>query len=488
MIQPAALNAPETPRWRWVAVSLLTIPVLLAVVFAVRRHSNAHRRELDAATDADAELNAASAEARRLDGPWRAEEIDSQREAVPDVENSANVLRLVANKAPLRWPEWEFTPPPIEIEAKLKPGAPPLKPIMPPTPILHQKTFPDLPPPVLLTPPQLEKVRGEMKRAAEAIALARTLADKPRGRIPFAWPKTLSALRYEQPDLGPAPTLLAYHAIAQAQEGNLELALQSCQALLNVGAAIGDTPSYPAQERRAGMQNAAVLNLERALALGSPKASALAAFQQRLESEAELRPMLIAARGERAATDRFCQQMQSGEVPVENFLRGTPMTQRELIHARALLLTRMTQRVEALKLPPEQLDRLLELPRSANSEPPLVHTLFSLKAAETYWPNTLAMLRCAAVGLAVERYRQQFGSWPAALTELTPEFIASVPNDPFDGAKLRYARREEGVCIYSIGRDKRDDGGDFATLRNPKMSDDAGFRLWHPDRRRQPPK
>jgi len=446
------------------------------------------RREQAAAAEAEAELNAARAEAQRLDGPWRAEEIDARREQVPDEENSAPILRVVAAKAPLRWPEWEFIPPPTNAEVRPQQDKRRMN-SAPPPPVLHQKSFSDLPPPALLTAAQREKLEGELKRAADALAVARTLVDKPRGRIPFAWPKTLSALRNDRPDLGPASSLLTYDVILKAQEGNPEEALKSCRALLNVGAAIADTPSYPAQEVRTSIQNSVVLNLERTLALGTPSGPSLAAMQQRLEAEAELRPMLTAARGERAAIDRFCQGMQTGELSVENFIRGTPMTERELMHARAMLLTRLTQRVEIHKLPPEQqLDRLAELPRAADLETPLVHALFTIKAAETYWPEVLASLRCAAAGLAVERYRQKHSRWPDRLAELVPEFLAAVPTDPFDGAPLRLARRDEGVMVYSIGRDKRDDGGSFDALRNPKQSADVGFRLWHPDRRRQAPK
>ncbi len=473
----------ETPRWRWLLGALLLVPVALTVVIAMYRHTDAQRREQAAAAEAEAELNAAKVEAHQLGGPWSAEEIDADRKAMPDDENSAHTLRLVAAKAPLRWPEWEFIPPPTNAEVRPQQDKRRMN-SAPPPPVLHQKSFADLPPPALLTAAQREKLEGELKRAADALAV-----DKPRGHIPFSWPKTLSSLRYDHPDLGPAPTLLAYDAILKAQQGNADEALKSCRALLHVGAAIADTPTYPAQEVRTGIQNAVVLNLERILSLGAPSGPSLAAFQQRLEAEAELRPMLIAARGERAASDRFCQGIQRGELPVETFIRGTPMTERELMHARAVLLTRMTQRVEIHKLPPEQqLDRLAELPRSADLESPLVHALFTIKAVETYWPEVLASLRCAAAGLAVERYRQKHSRWPEKLADLVPEFLAAVPADPFDGAPLRLARREEGVAVYSIGRDKRDDGGRFDTLRNPKLSDDVGFRLWHPDRRRQAPK
>jgi hypothetical protein len=105
------------------------------------------------------------------------------------------------------------------------------------------------------------------------------------------------------------------------------------------------------------------------------------------------------------------------------------------------------------------------------------------------FPVSRARLRCAAVAMALERYRQKHGRWPDRLTDLVPEFLSAVPVDPFDGAPLRYRRQEEGVSVYALGRGPRDDGGAFATLNNPLApTSNVGFRLWDPERRRWPPK
>ena len=73
--------------------------------------------------------------------------------------------------------------------------------------------------------------------------------------------------------------------------------------------------------------------------------------------------------------------------------------------------------------------------------------------------STLASLELAATALAVERFRIKTGYLPAALGELTPEFLDSVPVDPFDGAPLRYRVLSKGYVLYSVDADGRDDGG-----------------------------
>jgi hypothetical protein len=73
--------------------------------------------------------------------------------------------------------------------------------------------------------------------------------------------------------------------------------------------------------------------------------------------------------------------------------------------------------------------------------------------------QSLAFLRCGSTGLAVERYRLKKGDWPQTLAELIPEHLPDVPEDPFDGAPLRYKRLEGGFVVYSVGEDGVDDDG-----------------------------
>jgi hypothetical protein len=37
--------------------------------------------------------------------------------------------------------------------------------------------------------------------------------------------------------------------------------------------------------------------------------------------------------------------------------------------------------------------------------------------------------------------------------------LPAVPADPFDGQPLRFKPTPDGLVLYSIGRDRKDDGG-----------------------------
>ena len=79
----------------------------------------------------------------------------------------------------------------------------------------------------------------------------------------------------------------------------------------------------------------------------------------------------------------------------------------------------------------------------------------SLSQAEHETGVTLAV-----VGYQLKRYNMEHGAYPESLTALTPEFMAEVPLDEFDGKPLRYRREGEGFILYSVGTNLVDDGGE----------------------------
>ena len=61
---------------------------------------------------------------------------------------------------------------------------------------------------------------------------------------------------------------------------------------------------------------------------------------------------------------------------------------------------------------------------------------------------------------ALERFRIARGSFPQALSELTPDFLATLPAEIVNGEPYRYHHTDDGsFVLYSVGPDLRDDGG-----------------------------
>jgi hypothetical protein len=66
--------------------------------------------------------------------------------------------------------------------------------------------------------------------------------------------------------------------------------------------------------------------------------------------------------------------------------------------------------------------------------------------------SDLAHLRLDQTAVALERFRAAKGDhYPDTLAELSPKFLPSVPEDPFDGQPLRYAKSGNGYTLHSIG-------------------------------------
>ncbi len=69
--------------------------------------------------------------------------------------------------------------------------------------------------------------------------------------------------------------------------------------------------------------------------------------------------------------------------------------------------------------------------------------------------------RVVVAAIALKRFQLKHGKWPETLGELIPEFLPSVPIDPYDGKPLKYHPNSDGTfLLYSVGEDGKDDGGD----------------------------
>jgi len=74
--------------------------------------------------------------------------------------------------------------------------------------------------------------------------------------------------------------------------------------------------------------------------------------------------------------------------------------------------------------------------------------------------NSLALGRTADAAIAVARYqRAAGGSLPGSLSDLVPTYLTAVPIDPFTGREVRYSRSADRYVVYSLGPDKKDNGG-----------------------------
>jgi hypothetical protein len=411
----------------------------------------------------DQALREALAEADRLDPGWRLAGLEAARAAVPDAENAALQVQAADALLPKSW------------LASASSG-----------PSLEEEEVDQAKPPVRIGEATSRALRGELGKAAPALASARRLAEMPRGRYALAWSADgMGTLMPHTQQVRQVARLLHLDAVLRAHDGDVDGALASCRATLNTGRSVGDEPAVISQLQRLFCQRLAVHGLERALAQAEASEPALAAVQRALDEEGQQPLQLIAVRGERAIIHQFLAVTEAGRLDRPGYniksqtgsYRVDDAADAVRAHsAHAAYLRYLTELVEIAKLPPEQQAERLQRP---GLEPP-PHSIKLLEAlskggneVETArrFHADLGLLRCAVAGVAAERYRRAHGRWPDRLEALVPDYLSAVPANPFDGRPLVYRRLPDGVVVEAP--------------EGPKA--DVSFRLWDADRRRQPP-
>lgn len=142
------------------------------------------------------------------------------------------------------------------------------------------------------------------------------------------------------------------------------------------------------------------------------------------------------------------------------------------------------------------------------------HTLYSrfadyyaypaLESHVVTYSGFLASCRTVKTLIAVEMYRKKYKRLPAKLEQLIPDFLSSIPLDPFDGRPLRYRHgkldvkfddfggksgyecsieKRDAIRVYSIGRNLRDENGADWRIGN-SYADDISATLLLPEAKR----
>jgi hypothetical protein len=101
---------------------------------------------------------------------------------------------------------------------------------------------------------------------------------------------------------------------------------------------------------------------------------------------------------------------------------------------------------------------------NANWEMRLYLVLCDWSGRDPYWNGSsvytpVVQLRLLIADLGVRAFQMRHGKLPDTLDELVPEFLQSVPSDPYRTGPIIYRRTKDGYKIYSVGQDGVDDDG-----------------------------
>jgi hypothetical protein len=354
--------------------------------------------------------------------------------------------------------------------------------------------------------PEYEKILVSALAALDPDTLteARKLKDLPNGAMaipavdnPFLDIK----LDYVQESRAVVYVLDA-DAIHRGQSGDFDGAAESCMAILNTARSFKDQPFLISALVRNAEQAIAVGGIERTLAQGEVSDANLQKLQNLLEREYADDTLYAAMRGERAAGQQMAEMMRqrkmkfsqltsntgggaNGAGMVVDFFPGL------ILGSFPDYIQVMNEQVKAAKLQdPERGEAFRVIEEKVKKKRTILASMIlpaTMKVGQAS-QRLQSSLRCAAAGVAVERFRTKNDRWPNGLDELVKTgYLKEIPTDPYDGKSLRFKRTPTGAIVYSVGPNKIDDGGTLNRSNLMAPSIDHGFELWLPSMRGVPP-
>jgi len=457
------------PR-RWWAKLLVGMLIFLVIATASalieRQRGGSHGRE---------EVEAAVGEADRTDPDWRWDALNAKRTQPPEGRNGADLIRPIANAAPKEWgkrllgPEWNAER--------------------------------DVPANIRYPQELIDEVKAECEAAKDAIAIARTMKDRPTGQRAIRLETdAISTKLPDTQDTRVVVNLLRWDVVLAVESADANRAGDSLGAMLATSRSLGSEPFLISQLVRIACRTITTRQLEWALAQGTLPEAKLQELQLAIADDAEEPLLLHGLRGERAAMDVLLANLLSGAVDPGAWREVGDVHQGVVgrvgwwwyrgwrLHGdRARMLASFNTFIERAKLPVEEQasDPAAFKDPEFDDEHRIYKLIFpSVQRVSQSWWRSVAETRCTVVGVACERFRMKHGRWPESTAALVPEFLPAVPLDPFDKRPLRFKRLDDGLVIYSVGQDRADDGGDLRRIERPEGKDE-GFRLWDVKERRK---
>lgn len=338
------------------------------------------------------------------------------------------------------------------------------------------------------TQSDLEQYRSVVDEYADVLVSLDQLHNRPVGR--FELEPGLEYFDIMVPawkDLRTLSKLLRTQAIVQLADGELRAAARSAQLGFHLAGSLHEHPMTVSRLVQLAMEALAANTVEDILTTGILESDQLAALRDVIQWHERNGTLIWALRGERTFILTLLEfdadeLHQMPEVEVFTLLPDLFTNLNRMAVAdgfsammevsenhRALIAAALQVEQEAGELSWLYTFARLLLPTMS-------------RAAELN-AQLIGQLRVADAGLAAEQFRMDKGRLPDSLDELVPDYLDSVPADPFFDGPVRLAITEYGIVLYSIGINETDDGGNLDHSGGPNAYWDVGFRLRRPELR-----
>jgi hypothetical protein len=303
----------------------------------------------------------------------------------------------------------------------------------------------------------------------KALELLHTGAVIKHSRYPVDLSAGFEAMRPDLHKIKTAAELLKLNAILHTENGGDELAVRSAISIFGIDRSLSNVPVLGSQIVRISCRGIAITTIEYCINRIELTDGQLTRLIDCVHNAELISDKSCTFVGERCRGLSFFIDPDSVNPdlidgipshPVLELYKATGMVDTDAI----MYLDFMGEYIKISQLP---LHKRLEAVKAIDTKfisTSKAHILLyammpPLSRITTLEIRTIAQLRTASAGLAIERYRLAAGRLPDTLADLVPICLDAVPTDPFDGNDLRYKKLEAGFIVYSIGEDQIDDGG-----------------------------
>ncbi|HEV3236748.1 MAG TPA: hypothetical protein VGZ25_07145 [Gemmataceae bacterium] len=356
---------------------------------------------------------------------WRLEDLEAQRQAIPDEENGALCVlaahKLMGEKRPI-----------------LPRGGP-------------FDVYWDRP----LDENIAEFLVEQINQFRPALTEAHRLEKLPSGRYPVSYPEYgLFGREARRQPVRDILDLLEIEGIVQIHTGHLNEAWQTCLAILNASRSLGDEPVADSQYLRMEIRQKAVDGIIEILKRGEIPVAELFTTLKLLENESGYPLIQVLLRAQRANEHRFWTELDAGRLDVtqtfgiskESVSSDRPFWAGQKLDRHAGALYYLSRVIELLKLPLAEQDKAFkELQRENYGGAFSVYT----ESVISFEKANHTKLDQAIIALAAERYRLNNHRWPELMSDMIPKYLPNAPLDPVDGKPILYRRLREGILIYA---------------------------------------
>jgi hypothetical protein len=258
--------------------------------------------------------------------------------------------------------------------------------------------------------------------------------------------------------------LLRAEALQRKRKGDVDGALESCQTILKLCRHMDDEPYLFAFLVQKTIFSIGVVTLwEGVLSDADASATAYRAVLAELRAWDIDRDFVRALKGERVIAgilfyDSFRKKLGvCGLFPVSTWIAANQSLTLDFYHQ----LLPIAQK--GVPYDRQKISRLIaDFTQKTQGRNTILANLHISSVEDRLFDRvteTHALQRVTEVALALRLYRKEHGRYPEDLQALAPKFLPSVPSDPYDGKPLRYRKLAKGFKVWSVGGNRKDDGG-----------------------------